>query len=180
MLSGEGFVVQTWRIIVAELYACSAALEAIGMGFGWRPPASIAATLFAVFVFDVVLSFNTSVAVWESTSASRHAARRWRGGGRIKSSVASMASRDDGVGERAEARRSAVYERPEKLRIDGVGQTRRQDAREGQTDKDTKNTGPSSTSSTRRSLIARESPRTTSGGGTARRTRARARSSPKL
>ena len=49
-----------------------------------------------------------------------------------------MASRDDGVGERAEARRSAVYERPEKLRVDGVGQTRRQDAREGQTDKDTK------------------------------------------
>ena len=89
ILSGEGFVVQTWRIIVAELYACSAALEAIGMGFGWRPPASITATLFAVFVFDVVLSFNTSVAVWESTSASR----RWRGGGRIKSSVASMASR---------------------------------------------------------------------------------------
>ena len=68
ILSGEGFVVQTWRIIVAELYACSAALEAIGMGFGWRPPASITATLFAVFVFDIVLSFNTSLAVWESTS----------------------------------------------------------------------------------------------------------------
>jgi hypothetical protein len=67
ILSGEGFVVQTWRIIVAELYACSAALEAIGMGFGWRPPASITATLFAVFVFDIVLSFNTSLAVWEST-----------------------------------------------------------------------------------------------------------------
>ena len=75
ILSGEGFVVQTWRIIVAELYACSAALEAIGMGFGWRPPASITATLFAVFVFDVVLSFNTSVAVWESTSASRRLSR---------------------------------------------------------------------------------------------------------
>ena len=52
---------------MAELYACSAALEAIGMGFGWRPPASITATLFAVFVFDIVLSFNTSFAVWEST-----------------------------------------------------------------------------------------------------------------
>ena len=144
------------------------------MGFGWRPPASITATLFAVFVFDVVLSFNTSSAVWESTSASRrHAARRWRGGGRIKSSVASMASRDDGVGERAEAR-------PEKLRVDGVGQTRRQDAREGQTDKDTKNTGPSSTSSTRRCSIARESRRTTSGGGTARRTLGSRLSSPKL
>jgi hypothetical protein len=71
ILSGEGFVVQTWRIIVAELYACSAALEAIGMGFGWRPPASITATLFAVFVFDIVLSFNTSSAVWESTPSSR-------------------------------------------------------------------------------------------------------------
>ena len=53
---------------MAELYACSAALEAIGMGFGWRPPASITATLFAVFVFDIVLSFNTLVAVWDSTS----------------------------------------------------------------------------------------------------------------
>ena len=74
ILSGEGFVVQTWRIIVAELYACSAALEAIGMGFGWRPPASITATLFAVFVFDIVLSFNTLVAVWEST---RHRAELW-------------------------------------------------------------------------------------------------------
>ena len=71
ILSGEGFVVQTWRIIVAELYACSAALEAIGMGFGWRPPASITATLFAVFVFDIVLSFNTLFAVWESTAIER-------------------------------------------------------------------------------------------------------------
>ena len=94
ILSGEGFVVQTWRIVVAELYACSAALEAIGMGFGWRPPASITATLFAVFVFDIVLSFNTSLPCGNqrhradstketpSRLTSHHAARRWRGGGR--------------------------------------------------------------------------------------------------
>ena len=180
ILSGEGFVVQTWRIMVAELYACSAALEAIGMGFGWRPPAGISATLFAVFVFDVVLSFNTSVAVWESTSL-WGTSRRWRRAPYVTPEAVSRRHRSMSSENESRRRRRGA---PVRGRAGQAETRRRVDARESERRQDAQqqrnNAGPSSTSSTRRCLIARESRRTTCGGGTARRTRARARSSPKL
>ena len=114
---------QTWRIIVAELYACSAALEAIGMGFGWRPPASITATLFAVFVFDIVLSFNTLVAVWPS-SGFNESSRRLSGALRVSIVLRGVDGDRDAVTTRAVyERRAAAVTDTGRRRVDGVHTT---------------------------------------------------------